>query len=138
MSDGSVDPAGGQADPRNPAERGPTSSQFCHSSWHSCRYVTYRPNVAVLRTRFGLRDRSAARAGQLTVGGADSPVTGRIDSPWTLPVLAAALCAITAGSLFANGSAATVWLGLGLAAVLGGVPAHLVVGRLRGNPPDTR
>jgi hypothetical protein len=36
------------------------------------------------------------------------------------------------------GSAASVWFGFGLVAVLGGVPAYLVVGRLRGNPADER
>ena len=80
----------------------------------------------------------AARAEEPWFGGADSPVTGRADSPWTLPVLSVVLCVITAGSMLSNGSMAFVWLGLGLAAVLGGVPAYLVVGRLRGKPADDR
>jgi len=53
-------------------------------------------------------------------------------------VLSVVLCVITAGSMLANGSVAFVWLGFGLAAVLGGVPAYLVVARWRGNPSDDR
>ena len=49
-------------------------------------------------------------------------------------MLAFALCVITAVSLFANGTAAIVLLGVGLATVVLGVPAYLVVGQLRGNP----
>ena len=71
-------------------------------------------------------------------GGADLAVAERVDSRWTLPVLSLVLCAITAGSMLANGTAADVWLGFALAAVLGGVPAYLVVGRLRGKPADHR
>ena len=53
-------------------------------------------------------------------------------------MLSVVLCVITAGSMLSNGGMAFVWLGLGLAAVLGGVPAYLVVGRLRGKPADDR
>jgi len=109
-------------------------SQFRVSS----RCAAYRRNVTDLATRLGIRRILAARAEEPWFGGADSPVTGRVDSRWTLPVLSVVLCVITAGSMLANGSVAFVWLGFGLAAVLGGVPAYLVVARLRGNPSDDR
>lgn len=67
---------------------------------------------------------------------AGSSLTGRSDSPWTLSALAFTLCFITTVSMFASGNAAIVLFGLGLAAVALGVPAYLVVGRLRGNPTE--
>ena len=76
----------------------------------------------------------AARSAAPRIDETESPLTGRGDSPWTLAVLAFALCVITIVSMFANGNAAIVLLGLALAAVVAGVPAYLLVGRLRGNP----
>ena len=73
---------------------------------------------------------------RLKVHRADPSLTSRSDSPWTPSVLAFTLCVITTVSLFASGNAATVLFGLGLAAVVLGVPAYLVVGRLRGNPTE--
>ena len=49
-------------------------------------------------------------------------------------MLAFALCVITTVSLFVDDNVAVVLLGLALAAVVVGVPASLVVGRLRANP----
>ena len=65
---------------------------------------------------------------------ADSTLADEGDSPWTLAVLAAALCVIATVSLFVEGNVADVLLGLALAAVVVGVPASLLVGRLRANP----
>jgi len=92
--------------------------------------------VSFSRTRFSHRDRFAARSPGPQTDGDDPSLTGLGDSPWTLATLAFALCVITIVSLFANGYAAIVLLGLGLATAVVGVPACLVVGHLRGNPTD--
>jgi hypothetical protein len=91
--------------------------------------------VPVSRTGSSLRGRLAARSPALQVDGADPARAGRGDSPWTLSVLAFALCVITAVSLFANGNAATALLALGLAAVVLGVPAYLVIAQLHASRP---
>lgn len=62
---------------------------------------------------------------------AGSSEDGEGDSPWALPVLVFALCAITTVSLFLNGTAAIVLLGLALAAAVVGVPTLLTIGHLR-------
>jgi predicted signal transduction protein with EAL and GGDEF domain len=87
--------------------------------------------VKVSGTSVGPRDHLAEPADDYRAVGADSPAIRRSDSQWTLPVLVMALCLITGGSVFAHGSAATAWLGVGFAAVLGGVPGYLVVVWLR-------
>ena len=99
------------------------------------RVPAYRQTVPFSRTHFSHRDRSVARPAP-RIDPADPSLTGRGDSPWTLAVLAFALCVITIVSLFANGNAAIALLGLGLATAVVGVPAFLVVGHLRGNPTD--
>ena len=65
--------------------------------------------------------------------GAGSSVTDRADSPWALAALTCTLCVITTVSMFASGNAAILLLLLGLAAVVLGIPAYLVVGQLRSN-----
>ena len=77
-----------------------------------------------------------ARSAAARTHSADSTLADEGDSPWTLAVLAAALCVIATVSLFVEGNVADVLLGLALAAVVVGVPASLVVGRLRAKPSN--
>jgi hypothetical protein len=90
--------------------------------------------VLGVETRSGLRGRVVARFAAARTHSADSTLADEGDSPWTLAVLAAALCVIATVSLFVEGNVADVLLGLALAAVVVGVPASLLVGRLRANP----
>ena len=57
-----------------------------------------------VETRFGLRGRVVARFAAARTHSADSSLADEGDSPWTLAVLAVALCVIATVSLFVDGN----------------------------------